>query len=149
MMSSMPQRTPNPKPLCLGIALALLAGGCGGPAYEVANVSGVLTLNGEPGHDVIVQFIPDPLPGLNLPSSVAETDDDGKFTLQLVLRDSDPKPGAVVGTHRVVLTDEQLAASETGRGVAVRFDEKYAAVGSTPLVHEVVPGDQTIELTAP
>jgi hypothetical protein len=131
------------------IALTLLSSGCGGPAYEVATVSGVLKLNGEPGHDVIIQFIPDSQTGLNLPPSTAETDADGKFTLRLMLRDGEQKPGAVVGAHRVVLSDRQLAASATGRGVPVRFDSKYAAVGSTPLVQEVVAGDQTIELTAP
>lgn len=145
----MSRRTLNPTPLWLGVILAMASGGCGGPAYEVAQVSGVLKLKGEPGHDVIIQFIPDPQPGLNLPSSAAETDADGKFTLRLMLRDGEQTPGAVVGTHRVVLTDRQLAASATGRGVPIRFDSTYAAVGSTPLVQEVTPGDQTIELSAP
>lgn len=131
------------------IVLSLLAIGCGGPAYEVAEVSGVLMLKGKPGDKVMIQFIPDTQTVENLPSSVAETDADGRFVLRLMLRDGGQKSGAVVGSHRVILNDLKLAESETGRGVAMRFDPSYAMVGSTPLTQQVAPGEQTIELTAP
>lgn len=120
---------------------------CGGPEYEVAAVDGVLLIRGKPGHKVRIEFIP--TEGVIGPRSFAETDSDGHFTLKLMLRDGSAPPGAVVGSHKVTLSDMQLAESETGRGVPIRFGPDYTLFGSTPLTQEVKPGEQTIELRIP
>jgi hypothetical protein len=57
--------------------------------------------------------------------------------------------GAVVGSHRVVLTDLQLAASATGQGVPIRLAPEHSLPGSTRLKQEVKPGKQTIEIQVP
>jgi hypothetical protein len=121
--------------------------GCGGPAYDVAEVDGVVTINGRPGNKLQVMFVPDVDAGTNGPTSMAETDEQGRFKLEF--RDSPTGPlqaGAVVGSHRVALTDLQLAASATGVGVPVRLRPEYAQVGSTPLVKQIAAGPQTIEI---
>lgn len=130
----------------LVLACALAAPGCGGPGYEVAEVDGVIRIGGKPGNKIRVQFYPEQ--GTNGPLSTAETDAEGRFTLTL----SDPKgprPGAVVGWHRVVLGDLRLAESETGKGVPVRLGTDYLAVGTTPLKREVTKGKQTVEIDIP
>jgi hypothetical protein len=62
---------------------------------------------------------------------------------------SEASPGAVVGWHRVVITDPQLSASATGRGVPIRISSDYSLVGTTPLSQEIKPGKQSIEIALP
>lgn len=132
-------------------ALALFAGsivlpGCG-RSYQVAEVEGQLRIGGQPGHKIQIQFIPDVDTGTLGPISTAETDNQGRFVMQLMEGSgAATRPGAVVGWHRVVLSDLQLAASETGNGIPIRLDEKYTLPGSTPLAQEVKEGKQTIEI---
>jgi hypothetical protein len=84
---------------CAGLALAVLAtAGCGG-GPKIAEVSGVVTLNGKPYPGAIVSFQPvgtkeNPNPGRG---SVGETDENGRFTLTYDGEES----GALVGKHRV------------------------------------------------
>lgn len=87
------------------VACCLVTAGCGGGAgYDVAPVSGKVTLGGEPVANVLVTFQPtgggeDPGPG-----SAAKTGADGSFTLNLIAAES--KPGAVVGSHKVTLVEQ-------------------------------------------
>lgn len=89
--------------VCVLLGLLLVAG-CGGPDYELAPVSGRVTLDGKPIADVVVTFQPvasdrdNPNPG---PGSTAKTDAQGRFTLRTIQPD---EPGAVVGQHVVRLT---------------------------------------------
>lgn len=135
----------------VAIVLTLLpVVGCGGgPSYKVGEVEGVLTIAGQPGHKINIQFIPDVDLKTTGPSSMATTDADGKFQLQLMERTGSTQPGAVVGMHRVVLSDLQLAESATGRGIPIRLKQEYTLVGSTPLSQEVEEGKQTIKLNIP
>lgn len=138
--------------LCFALAgpLALVAAGCGGREYEIADVDGVVLIKGRPGDKLRVEFAPDGAKGGKGPTSTAETDEQGRFKLRLFERDaSSPQAGAVVGWHRVVLTDRRLSESATGRGVTMRLAPEYTLVGSTPLSQEVKPGKQTIELLVP
>ena len=81
---------------------------------------------------------------------MAETDADGHFTLEFEERGSTaPRKGAVIGWHRVVLSDLQLAESPTGRGVPIRLPKEYALPGSTPISQEVQEGRQSIEINVP
>jgi hypothetical protein len=88
-------------PRCLPIlvALALLAG-CGSGGSGIAPVSGLVTLNGKPVAKVAVMFQPVAAPGaVNAgPGSYGITDEDGRYTLQLVGKET---KGAVVGKHKV------------------------------------------------
>jgi hypothetical protein len=81
------------------IGLAPLVG-CGGSSpYELAPVSGVVTLDGEAVPYTRVTFQPRSTgdPTQAGPSSVAECDDAGRFVLKTIPGDD----GAVVGTHTV------------------------------------------------
>lgn len=88
--------------------LALAAGwlllpGCGDTDYELAPVSGKVTLDGKPLAEAKVSFQPEsqsgqPNPG---PGSYGTTDADGRYTLRTIEPDAD---GAVVGQHKVRLT---------------------------------------------
>lgn len=135
-------RTARLTPLCLLLAII----GCGGHGYEVAQVDGVVLVQGKPGQKVRVEFIP--TMGVNGPRSFAETDAQGHFTLSL-MEPGGSSPGAVVGTHRVTLSDLQLAESSDGRGVPIRFEPEYTMSSSTPLTREVKSGEQTIEIKIP
>jgi hypothetical protein len=130
------------------LAVAMLCGiaGCGLP-YEVGQVSGTVSISGKPAGKIRVEFVPDA--GLEGPASEAVTDENGKYELKLLSKASEAKSGALVGTHRVVLNDMQLAESETGRGVPIRLKPDYSSLSSTPLVETVQPGEQTIDIVIP
>lgn len=113
-------RRPAPWLLVAIVCAAVLAG-CGGPGYEAAPVSGRVTLDGQAMANVHVGFQPvsegkdNPNPG---PGSFGVTDAQGRYTLQLVGLD---KAGAVVGTHRVRLAEQQPGAgSDSDVGAPVR-----------------------------
>ena len=130
------------------VALSLI--GCGGgESYQVAEVDGVLLIGGKPAPKVFVEFIPDVSGTDSPPASAGETDADGHFSLTTRQRHSSPQPGAVVGSHRVVLRDLQLAASATGAGVPIRMSGDYSQVNTTPLREEVKEGPQTITIDLP
>jgi hypothetical protein len=113
-------------------------------------VDGVLLIHGQPGKRIRIEFIPNIDKGTKGAPSMAETDSDGHFTLKLKERDSSaPRNGAVVGWHRVVLSDLQLAESATGRGVPIRLPKEYSLPGSTPISQEVKEGRHTIEIKIP
>jgi hypothetical protein len=130
------------------MALVCIAG-CG-KSYQVAEVDGVLIVKGKPAPKVRLQFIPDIDQGAKGPAAFGVTDAQGKFKLEyLEPGGTTPQPGAVVGWHRVVLSDMQLAESATGQGVPIRFGPEYTLPGSSPLKQEVKEGKQTIELKVP
>lgn len=131
-------------------AAALLgAGACTGCSsskeYEVAPVSGTVTLDGAPAANVEVAFQPiggaeNPTPG---PGSLAIADDQGRFTLRTI-RDED---GAVVGNHRVLITTPRPAReSANDSDVGPAFKELIPAKYNidTTLTFEV-PADGTTE----
>lgn len=92
--------------LLLGIAVAGLAG-CGnnsGPA--LGQVTGTVTMDGQPLPSAMVSFYPD----TGGRSAHGMTDDSGKF----LLRYTGMKDGALVDTHKVKIeTGVQLSESET------------------------------------
>ena len=123
--------------------------GCG-QSIPVAEVDGLLLIHGKPGNKMRIEFIPDIDKGTKGPASTAETDSQGRFVLELKERDSTaPRPGALIGWHRVVLSDLQLAESATGKGVPIRVEKEYTLPGSTPIVQEVKEGRQMIEIKIP
>ncbi len=84
-------------------AICSVGTGCSRPDYEVAPVSGRVTMGGRGLAGVAVNFQPvskgpdQPNPG---PGSYGTTDADGRFVLRTIEGDAE---GAVVGTHRVRL----------------------------------------------
>ena len=90
--------TINTKPFVVLLAVATLTAiGCGSSKYP--EVSGIVTVGGEPTSKVRVVFIPQSVgdnhsPG---PFSFGETDADGRFTMRTRRGDL----GAVVGPHKV------------------------------------------------
>jgi len=80
-------------------ALSLLLAGCSSE-YQVASVSGRVTVDGKPVERAAVMFQPvappgNPNPG---PGSYGISDADGRYTLKLIGKES---AGAVVGKHKV------------------------------------------------
>lgn len=110
------------------IVLGLLLSGCGGPGYEVATVSGRITLDQKPIEGLHVSFQPqatskeDPNPGLG---SFGLTDADGRYRLQLVELTT---PGAVVGGHQVrfCLREEREDLDDAGRPMGKRLPPRYS-----------------------
>ena len=79
--------------------IAALLSGCGGK-YEIAPVSGKVTVDGQPAENLTVSFEPigsadNPNPGFG---SLAKTDAQGAYSLKTV---PEQKDGAIVGEHRV------------------------------------------------
>jgi hypothetical protein len=125
----------------------LTAGGCGGSAP--APVEGTLRMNGKPLGNVQVEFLPE----ANGPRSTGVTDQTGHYTLTTL----DGRPGALVGRHRVVLSDlgvyEDKAPApgeKKKRDIALvrpsRLPAQYGDVTNTPLRKEVRAAPNTIDL---
>lgn len=141
----------------LGCALlAALATGCGRSAsYELAPVSGVVTLDGKPVPHTKVVFTPQGSAG-NVapgPGSAANCDDAGRFELRTVRGE----PGAVVGVHTVRIYAHgppKSVAGDVDAGPPVK--EAYPARYNTEsqLAFEVPPAGTTaadfhLQSTAP
>lgn len=99
-------RQPAYRPAAAVAIGCFLLAGCNGPEYELAPVSGRVTMDGKPLAEVIVRFQPiaersdQPNPG---PGSFGTTDQDGRYRLRTIKPDAE---GAVVGTHRVYLSSK-------------------------------------------
>ena len=112
------------------VCSCLLLFGCGGRSYEVAPVSGRVTIHEKPAGGVHVSFQPvakdkDHIsPG---PGSYGVTDESGNYTLVTV---EPTEPGAVVGTHQVRFTlleeNPEDVRDDVGRPIKRRLPERYA-----------------------
>lgn len=134
--------------LAILAAISLFATSCSGPKF--VPVTGTLTMNGKALKNVRVEFHPDPDSGSNGPSSSAVTDDNGNFTLACASHNN--APGAVVGHHRIILSDLDIYGTVfVGRGdyrsddpkgpkevpKIPRFSSNYSDLASTPFKQEV------------
>jgi hypothetical protein len=88
----------------------VLALGCGGTKH--APVSGKVTLNGQPLANVFVSFQPIAKEGSTEagPGSSGTTDAQGRFTLKMATGEN----GAVVGKHRVIISQVVNKTDDTG-----------------------------------
>ena len=126
----------------------------------LTEVNGLLTLRGKPLAGVMVCFVPDPgEAGTPCPRSTGWTDAAGRYQLTC---DTPRKPGAVPGTHRVVVFDPDAFDDGPGGGGGgppvplppggkkpkrLQFDVKYIMPGQTPLRADVgAASPQTIDL---
>lgn len=130
------------------LVLCLLAAGCsGGP--KLAEVEGVVKLNGKPLSGIQLEFWPEG----SGPRSIGVTDEQGRFTLS---SDDGKKKGAVVGKHKVVLKDVGVLGDkflgragenvDMTKGQKPRIGGQYADPTKTPLTRDVTTGKCNIEL---
>lgn len=91
---------------CVGLCLLVMVGvsGCGGSGF--GDVSGIVTLDGEPLENALVQFKPEQGPR----PSQARTDGEGFYELNYTRSQS----GAVTGMHEVIIStyDEDAGRPE-------------------------------------
>ncbi len=96
---------------CIVFLALLCLPGCEKLPYEVAPVSGIVTLDGEPLGGATINC--QPIAGKGAmspgPGSFAVTDETGAYSLELV---NPAKPGAVVGRHRVSISKVEQSYAE-------------------------------------
>ena len=108
--------------------ILLILAGCRNDAYQLAPVSGQVKLDGKPLSQCQIRFQPIAVSGAGMapgPGSFAETDDQGRFTLEAI---NPSRPGAVVGKHHVWLSTAKPAGamkSESGRMTAEKIPAQY------------------------
>jgi hypothetical protein len=120
---------------------------------RLAEVKGVVKLNGKPMPKVMVEFVPDAKTGAR---STGTTDENGQYAL---VCDDGQRPGAIVGPHRVLLHDlaifgdkvlgrkwEQVGTPGGPPAIKSRIPSQYESATHTPLRKEVKDGAQTIDL---
>ncbi len=114
----------KPRLLIAGVIALLATAGCDSSPYQIAPVSGRVTLDNEPLADALVSFQPigsasNREPG---PGSYGRTDQDGRFTLQVV---EPSQPGAVVGKHSVLISTATSEGGDGDRVVGERVPRRY------------------------
>ena len=136
------------------LAFLPLLAGCGEEAVPLAPVGGTVTLNGEPAAGVRVRFLPVREPnGTPYAASTGVTDERGRYELTYRAKDLEA-PGAVVGPHRVLLSDYAAIEARDPTVAPERIPPKYSSAGSTPLRADVAeagsdpPAPQTIDFDA-
>jgi len=116
---------------------------------NLAEVKGVVLLDGEPLPEVRVSFLPDPEAEVIGGPGIGITDSAGRFTLHY--RGDKSIPGAVIGKNRVVLIDEMaIRTSRDDDPVPRRFDAKYTLAATTDVffnVADVETQNFTIDVT--
>jgi hypothetical protein len=141
----MVHRTWKAQTLC-ALATLWAVAGCSS-RLPIAEVEGVVKLGDKPLPHVRIQFMPDPEKGTKGPISSAATDEQGRFKLVC----ADGRDGAIVGWHRVVITDmgvrlfktpregrlEEDNKKEKQKAQPNRVPDKFTTAAHTPLTREV------------
>lgn len=121
--------------LLVGFVLSVLAG-CGGDSVSLGEVTGIVTVDGQPVEGLEVRFNPE---GDSAGTSLGYTKTDGSYQIFY----GGGGNGAVVGSHTVTVT----AAETDGEGAPVQIPAKYN--DQTELKFDVQAGKNTfnIEIT--
>jgi hypothetical protein len=135
---------------CIGLALAcavpLFVTGCGGDSRQAGQVSGKVTLKGQPLAEVGVNF--EPIGSGAGRGSFGRTDASGTYTLRFIDNDS---TGALVGKHQVSFSDLKTAGGgdqpDAGPAVPRPKSRLPAAVLSQPREYEVKDGDNQADFS--
>lgn len=127
-------------------ALTLLLPASCGKKQQFIDVTGVIKMDGKPLPNVLVQFHPEPIEGLEFaPSSEAVTDSEGKFRLTCPQQGRD---GAIIAAHRILLIDlnvkDQIA--ENQKREPPRFSLDYSRTDASDLRCDVKEGMAPVEL---
>jgi len=151
----------RPVRLVVLVAFALLGMGCNGDSLpDMAEVSGVILLDGKPLDEVEIVFMP--VPGLRPesvdPQASGYSDPAGRFRPETRI-EGHTYPGVVVATHRVAVRDlkrlsspvpdpRQETAGETpSRRPGGRFSPRFADLMSGPFPTVAIgQGPQTIRI---
>ena len=145
---------------CLLVCLLVIAvPGCRKKEPQLGQVQGTVLWKNEPLPNARVIFVPDSQHGTEGQRSTAVTDNTGRYALVC----DNGKPGAVVGRHRIVIVvsrrsdraakgDERIATRRATKGETspkLLIPTAYRSPQSTPILREVQPGSQTIDLKLP
>jgi len=114
------------------LVLVGLAGCGGGDSFEIAPVSGTVTLNGQPLADATIGFQPSGGEKEQGPGSSGKTDAQGRYTLTT----NDGRRGATVGTHQVRISTLKMAENKDVEDASIFI--KLSKSGSV-LAPEKVP----------
>ena len=116
---------------------AIGLGGCGS-GIRLGEVTGVVTLNGQPTSGLQVQFDPQ---DISRPSSLGFTRADGTYRLQSSIHE----PGAVLGVHTV-----RVRAAEGGEGASpVVIAKRYNDESTLTCAVKAGTNTYNIEITSP
>jgi hypothetical protein len=131
-----------PLVVCLA-SLASMGMGCSNQPYDVAPVSGHITLDGKPLANA--QVIYQPIAGSDKnaepgPGSFGKTDADGRYTLETV---EPAEPGAVVGRHRVTISTANFSANPADDSAAAMPKEILPKICSNGKLQMEVPAGGT------
>jgi len=122
-------------------ALAIAFAGCGGgpKGPQLAPVSGVVTLDGQPLPDAHIVFQPS---GEKASPSIADTGTDGTFQLAF----NRASTGALPGSHTVRITTARIATADDGKETVVeeKLPERYHA--KSELKFDVKPEGNRFEI---
>ena len=130
------------------LTAALLAAiGCGKNPPDVKPAQGVVTLNGQPAPNLMLQFSPITWPeGTPVLAATAVSDAAGKF----VLLAHDGRPGVTAGKHKVTVLDNNLNVEEengpNAKKLVNRVPRSYSATTTTPIEIEIVAGQSEYEV---
>jgi hypothetical protein len=106
----------------LPAVLICLPAGCSSQDFEIAPVSGAVTLAGQPLANASVAFQPRGRSSTRVgPTSAGTTDSGGRFALRVI---SDDREGAVVGEHIVWISTSGVS-QDASRGGRDRVPLKY------------------------
>ncbi len=127
---------------CLGILL--FASGCGG--VKAVPVSGTVTVDGKPLKDVAVNFTPIAAEGAEGPGSSGVTDAEGRYSLKTI---GDRRVrGAVVGKHRVVLSERLVLGPDSDPyDPTISPEESEARLRKISSRYKLPPAAQDASLT--
>jgi len=132
-------------PVLTTLILAAISSGCAKPV-KLVPVEGVIEIGGKPAEGIVVQFLPQASEGEKRPTSFATTGADGTFQLSTY----DGKPGAVEGTHNILLADtlEERPAQGSRASKPPRLDSRFGTItgGLTATVSE---GGEPIKVQVP
>lgn len=108
--------------------------GCGSDGPQLASVTGVITIDGQPLPDATVEFQPSP----GSPS-IGVTDSSGRYKLKFTAK----KAGAMLGKHQVRITLEKTDAEGKRVGPVLAIPAKYNR--SSELTAEVKAGSNQVD----
>lgn len=126
------------KGLGVAVCLMIVCSGCGQSGPKLGQVTGTVTLDGQPVPRASITFAPVE-PG---PTSMGGTNKDGQYKL---LFNTD-RQGAVLGKHNVTIRSLEQDTDEDGKPTGdapVKIPAKYGQVGA--LTAEVFTGSNTID----
>ncbi len=118
--------------LCIAVTVA--ASGCGGDKFKTAEVTGTVTVEGQPVAGVMLEFEPERVDGVILPAAYGSTDAEGRYTLERV-GGSKGGAGGVVGKNSV-----RISSPEGSQTQVAPF---YAEEGA--FTREIVEGSNVFD----